>query len=220
MGFAWGFTGGILSTGVLALPDHIVHLIVEYPTVLTLIVTLISTTLSIITSMCVFLYSYISGPKSYPSIIAQVLHICRQRSSSAPPLRTDVTVQASHCNSAEQADLGIAMEFSQAVGPHVGGLCGNHISKHKVRTFLNEPSGDMFDAGLYSWSTLLLPTLVQWPVVTFGTELDLGSVAFVNQLSTDLVTPEANTGMSLYKFQWPATVRVLKRNRSSTSTRI
>ncbi|KAG1837654.1 hypothetical protein DFJ58DRAFT_144476 [Suillus subalutaceus] len=50
MGLAWGFIGGILYTRVLALPDHIVRLIVEYPTVLTLIVTLISTTLSNITS--------------------------------------------------------------------------------------------------------------------------------------------------------------------------
>ncbi|KAG1877265.1 hypothetical protein F4604DRAFT_1924339 [Suillus subluteus] len=191
MGFAWGFTGGILFTGVLALPDHIVRLIVEYPTELTLIVTLISTTLSIITSMYIFLYK--SNPKPHHSVIAQVLHICGQRSASAPPLRADDTVQASHCNSTEQADLGIAMEISQAVGPHVGRLCGDHISEHEVCTILNEPNEDIFDAGSYSWSTLLLPTLVQWPVTTFGTELDLGSVAFVNQLSTDLNAQEANT---------------------------
>lgn len=88
-----------MFTGVLALPDHIVRLIVEYPTVLTLIVTLISTTLSIATSMCVLLH--VSSPTSYPSGIIQVLHICRQRSASAPSLRADYTVQASHCNSAE-----------------------------------------------------------------------------------------------------------------------
>ncbi|KAG2110499.1 uncharacterized protein F5147DRAFT_126140 [Suillus discolor] len=187
MGFAWGFTGAIWYMGVLALPDHIVYLIVEYPTVMTLIVTLISTALAIITSTYVFLCT--SSLKSYPSVIAQVLHIFRQGSASAPPFRViDYTVQASHCNSAEQADLDIAMVISQAVGPHVGGLCDGHISKHEVCAVLNEPSGDMFDAGLYSWSTFLLPTLIQWPVEIFGTELDLGSAAFVNQLNRDLHT--------------------------------
>ncbi|KAG2030595.1 hypothetical protein BDR03DRAFT_974395 [Suillus americanus] len=44
-----------------------------------------------------------------------------------------------------------------------------------------------------SWGTLLLPTHVQWPVGMFGTELDLGSVAFVSQLSTDLNTEYANS---------------------------
>jgi hypothetical protein len=140
MGFAWGFTGGILYTGVLALPDHIVYLITKYPTELTLIVTLISTTLSIITSMCVFLHP--SGPKSYPFVIAQVFHICGQRSTSAPPLRADYTVQASHCNSVEQADLGIAMEISQVVGPHVSGVCSDHISEHEVCTTFDEPGKD------------------------------------------------------------------------------
>jgi hypothetical protein len=37
-----------------------------------------------------------------------------------------------------------------------------------------------------SWNTLLLPTRIQWPVKMFGAELDLGSVAFANQLSMDL----------------------------------
>ncbi|KAG2065549.1 hypothetical protein BDR04DRAFT_1121778 [Suillus decipiens] len=122
-----------------------------------------------------------------------VVHICRQRSASAPPLRTDYTAQASHCSSVEQADLGVAMEISQAVGSHIGGLCDGRISTHEeVRTIVNEPSGDMFDASLYSWSTLLLPTLIHWPVPMTGTELDLGSAAFVNQLNTDLNTPLAN----------------------------
>ncbi|KAG2065139.1 hypothetical protein BDR04DRAFT_1109009 [Suillus decipiens] len=44
-----------------------------------------------------------------------------------------------------------------------------------------------------SWSTLLLPTVIQWPVGIVGTELDLGSVAFVNQLSTDLFEQNANS---------------------------
>ncbi|KAG2028808.1 hypothetical protein BDR03DRAFT_976296 [Suillus americanus] len=43
-----------------------------------------------------------------------------------------------------------------------------------------------------SWGTLLLPTHVQWPVGMFGTELDLGSAAFINQLSTDLNTENAD----------------------------
>jgi len=92
------------------------------------------------------------------------------------------------------------MEISQVVSSHVRGLCGDHIFEHEVCTIVNEPSGYMFDAGSYSWSTLLLPTLVQWPVATFGTELDLGSVAFVNQLNADLNTWNANAGMSLLPF--------------------
>ncbi|KAG2031825.1 hypothetical protein BDR03DRAFT_971722 [Suillus americanus] len=44
-----------------------------------------------------------------------------------------------------------------------------------------------------SWSTFLLPTVVQWPVPMFGTELDLGSIAFVSQLSTDLNAQQAIT---------------------------
>ncbi|KAG2095157.1 hypothetical protein BD769DRAFT_1584662 [Suillus cothurnatus] len=154
MGFAWGFTGGILSTGVLALPDHIVHLIVEYPTMLTLIVTLISTTLSIITSMFFTfavkeaLRHHLSGPMS----------LFKLRTAIALSRPTWV------------------LQWSSLK------LSALTLVVYAVITFLNT-----------SWSTLLLPTLVQWPVVTFGTELDLGSVAFVNQLSTDLVTPEANT---------------------------
>ncbi|KAG2071073.1 hypothetical protein BDR04DRAFT_572422 [Suillus decipiens] len=68
MGFAWGFTGEILPTDVLPLLDHIVHLIVGYPTVLTLMVTSISTILSIVTSLF-FTYAvkkalrhHLSGP--------------------------------------------------------------------------------------------------------------------------------------------------------------
>jgi len=53
LGFAWGLVGAILFQEVIALPDQVVRLIVEYPTVLTLVVTLIATALSIITSVCV-----------------------------------------------------------------------------------------------------------------------------------------------------------------------
>ncbi|KAG2031826.1 hypothetical protein BDR03DRAFT_971727 [Suillus americanus] len=153
MGFAWGFTGGILFTGVLALPDHIVHLIVEYPTVLTLIVTLISTTLSIITSMFFTfavkeaLRHHLSGPMT----------LFKLRTAIALSRPTWVL----RWRSLKLSVLTLAV--------------------YAVVAFLNT-----------SWSTLLLPTLVQWPVATFGTELDLGSVAFVNQLSTDLNAQEAN----------------------------
>lgn len=99
LGFAWGFTGAILFRGVIALPDHIVSLIVEYPTVLTLVVTLISTALSMITTACGSIYMY--NLKSHTPVSAQILHICCQRSSSSPPLRADYIVQASHCDSAE-----------------------------------------------------------------------------------------------------------------------
>ncbi|KAG1840854.1 hypothetical protein F4604DRAFT_1939882 [Suillus subluteus] len=154
MGFAWGFTGGIVFTGVLALPDHIVYLIVEHPTVLTLIVTLISTTLSIITSMFFTfavkeaLRHHLSGP----------IALFELRTAIALSRPTWVL----RWKSLKLSALTLAV--------------------YAVVTFLNT-----------SWSTLLLPTLVQWPVATFGTELDLGSVAFVNQLSTDLNTPEVNT---------------------------
>ncbi|KAG1837652.1 hypothetical protein DFJ58DRAFT_846391 [Suillus subalutaceus] len=154
MGFAWGFTGGILFTGVLALPDHIVRLIVEYPTELTLIVTLISTTLSIITSMFFTfavkeaLRHHLSGPMT----------LFKLRTAIALSRPTWVL----RWRSLKLSALTLAV--------------------YAVITFLNT-----------SWSTLLLPTLVQWPVATFGTELDLGSVAFVNQLSTDLNAQEANT---------------------------
>ncbi|KAG1817209.1 uncharacterized protein BJ212DRAFT_1501085 [Suillus subaureus] len=153
MGFAWGFTGGILFTGVLALPDHVVRLIVEYPTVLTLIVTLISTTLSIITSMFFTfavkeaLRHHLSGPMT----------LFKLRTAIALSRPTWVL----RWRSLKLSALTLAV--------------------YAVVAFLNT-----------SWSTLLLPTLVQWPVTTFGTELDLGSVAFVNQLSTDLNAMEAN----------------------------
>ncbi|KAG1837656.1 hypothetical protein DFJ58DRAFT_815425, partial [Suillus subalutaceus] len=154
MGFAWGFTGGILFADVLALPDHIVHLIIAYPTVLTLIVTLISTTLSIITSMFFTfavkeaLRHHLSGPMT----------LFKLRTAIALSRPTWVL----RWRSLKLSALTLAV--------------------YAVITFLNT-----------SWSTLLLPTLVQWPVSTFGTELDLGSAAFVNQLSTDINAVQANT---------------------------
>ncbi|KAG1787125.1 uncharacterized protein HD556DRAFT_1410779 [Suillus plorans] len=141
MGFAWGFTGAILYTGVLALPDNVVHLIVEHPTVLTLIVTLISTALSITTSMC--------GP-----------------SITLFKLRTAIALS--------RPTWVLRWRFLK--------LSLLTLVVYAMVTFLST-----------SWSTLLLPTLVEWPVGTFGTELDLGSAAFVDQLSTDLTTPNANS---------------------------
>lgn len=154
MGFAWGFTGGLLFTGVLALPDHIVRLIVDYPTVLTLIVTLISTTLSIVTSMFFTfavkeaLRHHLSGP----------ITLFKLRTAIALSRPTWVL----RWKSLKLSALTLVV--------------------YSVINFLNT-----------SWSTLLLPTLVEWPVTTFGTELDLGSAAFVNQFSTDLNTAQANS---------------------------
>jgi len=54
---------------------------------------------------------------------------------------------------------------------------------------------------LYSWNTLLLPTRIQWPVKMFGAELDLGSVAFANQLSMDLNLMQESAGMLLFQSQ-------------------
>ena len=59
----------------------------------------------------------------------------------------------------------------------------------------------MFETVLYSWSTLLLPTLVQLPVAMSGMELDLGSIAFANQLSVDLHVLQENIGMHTFHFQ-------------------
>jgi len=92
------------------------------------------------------------------------------------------------------------MEITQVVGPHICGFCDDHISEHEVSTISNDPRV-MFETLWYSWSTLLLPTLVQWLVAMSGTELDLGSVAFVNQLNVDINTPQANSGMCMFRSQ-------------------
>jgi len=132
--------------------------------------------------------------KAHTSVTAQVLYICRQRSSSLPPLRADYVVQASHCNSAEQAVLGIAMEVPQVVGSYVGGLCDGRISELEVCTMFNDMRTNT-DTPLYSWSTLLLPILVQWPIPLSGTELNMGSIAFATKLSDDLNVLTTNNGM-------------------------
>ncbi|KAG1839378.1 hypothetical protein C8R48DRAFT_782096 [Suillus tomentosus] len=155
LGFAWGFAGAILYTGVLALPDNVVRLIEEHPTVLTLIVTLIATALSITTSMFFTfalkeaLRHHLSGP-----------------SITLFKLRTAIALS--------RPTWVLRRKFLK--------LSLLTLVVYAMVTFLNT-----------SWSTLLLPTLVEWPVVTFGTELDLGSAAFVNQLSTDLNVENANT---------------------------
>jgi len=132
--------------------------------------------------------------KPHTSVAAQVLHICRQRSSSLPPLRADYVVQASHCDSVEQADLGIAMEVPQVVGSHVGGLCDDPIFELEVCTMFNDIRTNT-DTPLYSWSTLLLPILVEWPVPLSGTELNMGSIAFTTKLSDDINVFTTNNGM-------------------------
>jgi hypothetical protein len=132
--------------------------------------------------------------KPHTSVTAQVLHICRQRSSSLPPLRADYAVQASHCDSAEQAGLGIAMEVPQVVGSHVGGLCDDSISELEVCTIFNHMRTTT-NTPLYSWSTLLLPILVQWPIPLSGTELNMGSIAFATKLSDDLNANSTTSGM-------------------------
>ncbi|KAG1898657.1 uncharacterized protein F5891DRAFT_1237123, partial [Suillus fuscotomentosus] len=150
MGFAWGFTGAILYTGVLALPDNAVHLIVEHPTVLTLIVTLISTALSITTSMF-FTFALKEALRHHLSGLSITLF----------KLRTAIALS--------RTTWVLRWRFLK--------LSLLTLVVYAMVTFLST-----------SWNTFLLPTLVQWPVETFGTELDLGSVAFLNQLSRDLHT--------------------------------
>ncbi|KAG2144476.1 hypothetical protein DEU56DRAFT_205731 [Suillus clintonianus] len=147
MGFAWGFTGGLLFADILALPDHIVYLILEHPTVLTLIVTLISTVLSIITSM----FFTFAVKEAFRHHLSGPITLFRLRTAIALSRPTWVL----RWRSLKLSALTLLV--------------------YAVITFLNT-----------SWSTLLLPTLVQWPVAMSGTELDLGSAAFVNQLSVDL----------------------------------
>ncbi|OAX39856.1 hypothetical protein K503DRAFT_49717 [Rhizopogon vinicolor AM-OR11-026] len=157
MGFAWGFTGGILFEKVIALPDYIVHLIVEHPTVLTLVVTLISTALSMITSVFFTfavkeaLRHHLSGPMTLFK------------------LRTAIALSRP----------------SWVLRRKYLGLSALTLAVFAMIEFLNS-----------SWSTLLLPTLVQWPVTLTGTELNLGSVAFTNQLNDDLIVLAAENTQS------------------------
>ncbi|KAG1744548.1 uncharacterized protein EDB91DRAFT_189470 [Suillus paluster] len=53
LGFGWGFMGALSYFQYIALPDWAVRLIVEYPTALTLVISLISTVLSVITTRSV-----------------------------------------------------------------------------------------------------------------------------------------------------------------------
>ncbi|KAG1805605.1 hypothetical protein EV424DRAFT_276757 [Suillus variegatus] len=155
MGFAWGFTGAIWYMEVLVLPDHIVYLIVEYPTVLTLIVTLISTALAIITST---FFTF--------SVKEALRHHLSGSSITLFKLRTAIALS--------RPTWILRWRFLK--------LSALTLVVYAMVTFLST-----------SWSTFLLPTLVRWPVETFGTELDLESGAFVNQLSTDLKISEANS---------------------------
>lgn len=49
-----------------------------------------------------------------------------------------------------------------------------------------------------SWTTLLLPTLLWWPVTINGTDLDLGSSAFNAKLGSDLNAPGRKGCVSLF----------------------
>ncbi|KAG2065152.1 hypothetical protein BDR04DRAFT_1145535 [Suillus decipiens] len=157
MAFPWCFTGYILLVDVLTLPDHIVHLIVKYPTELTMIVTLISTVLSIITSW-LFKSAVNRASQHYFSEL---------RSITLFELRTAAALSTAPTWVWPRRDF-----LPLSVGA---------LTVFAVVTLLHS-----------SWSTLLLPTVVQWPVRMTGTELDLGSVAFGNQLSTDLNEYYAN----------------------------
>ncbi|KAG1898650.1 uncharacterized protein F5891DRAFT_1190741 [Suillus fuscotomentosus] len=175
MGFAWGFTGAILYSGVLVLPDNVVHRIIEHPTVLTLIATLIATALSITTSMFFrfalkeALRHHLSGPsitlfKLRTAIaLSRPIWVLRRRFLKLSLLTLVVYAMVTF------------------------------LSTRSALFSTNQTSGDMSDADSYSWSTFLLPTLIERPVGIFGTELDLGSAAFVNQLSTDINDENANT---------------------------
>ncbi|KAG0708734.1 hypothetical protein DFH29DRAFT_993613 [Suillus ampliporus] len=147
MGFAWGFTGGIFFEDVIPLPDHIVHLIVEYPTVLTLVVTLISTALSVITSM----FFTFAVKEALGHRLSGPITLFKLRTAIALSRPTWILRQG-------------FLKLSVLT-----------LAVYAMVTLLNT-----------SWSTLLLPSVLQWPVPMFGTELDLGSVAFANQLSADL----------------------------------
>lgn len=142
---------------VLTLPDHIVHLIVKYPTELTMIVTLISTLLSIITSW--FFKSVVNRASQH--------YFSELRSITLFELRIAVALSTAP-----------TWVWPQLKFPR---LSAGALAVFAVVTLLHS-----------SWSTLLLPTVVQWPVKMTGTELDLGSVAFGNQLSVDLNGYQAN----------------------------
>lgn len=85
------------------------------------------------------------------------------------------------------------MEVPQVVGSHVGGLRDGRISELEVCTVFND-TRTTTDTPLYSWSTLLLPIPVQWPVPLSGTELNMGSVAFATKLSDDLYFNSTTSG--------------------------
>ncbi|KAG2065375.1 hypothetical protein BDR04DRAFT_1108633 [Suillus decipiens] len=158
LSFAWGFTGEILFMNVIALPDHIVHLIVAHPTDLTLIVTLISTILSIITSALFTL----AVREAFQHHLSKPITLFKLRTAIALSTGRPTWVWSRRWEFLKLSALALAF--------------------YAVVTLLHT-----------SWNTLLLPTLVQWPVGMLGTELDLGSVAFVTKLSTDLYTPEQNS---------------------------
>ncbi|OAX39860.1 hypothetical protein K503DRAFT_865091 [Rhizopogon vinicolor AM-OR11-026] len=154
MSFACGFTGGILFEKVIPLPDHVVRLIVEYPTELTLIVTLISTALSMITSGHASIYMF------FTFAVKEALRHHLSGPMTLFKLRTAIALS--------RPSWVLRWKYLK--------LSALTLVVFAMIGFLNS-----------SWSTLLLPTLIQWPVELTGTELNLGSVAFTNQLNDDLI---------------------------------
>ncbi|KAG2071076.1 hypothetical protein BDR04DRAFT_1099070 [Suillus decipiens] len=153
MSFAWGLIGEILLVDVLALPDNIAGLINIYPTELTLIVTLISTTLAMITSLF-FTYAV---EKALWHHLSGSITLFKLRTAIALSTQTWVWRQKFLTLSALVCAVYAAFALLHS-----------------------------------SWTTLLLPTSISWPVGMYGTELDLGSTAFENQLRTDLNNMQAN----------------------------
>lgn len=55
LAFAWGFLGAVLLRRSLPLPYLLAHIMVDYPSETTMVVTLLGTVLSVATTLCPFL---------------------------------------------------------------------------------------------------------------------------------------------------------------------
>ncbi|KAG1733797.1 hypothetical protein EDB19DRAFT_1190097 [Suillus lakei] len=147
LGFGWGFMGALWYFQFMALPDRIVRLILEYPTTLTLVVSLISTVLSVITtSLLTF-------------SMKEALRHDLAKSISLFGLRAAIALT--------KPSLVISRDKRHWKYVLLTGTIFGMI------TFLNS-----------CWNTLLLPTLIEWPVTLSGTELDISSSTFNDVLST------------------------------------
>ncbi|KAG2039845.1 hypothetical protein BDR03DRAFT_1008525 [Suillus americanus] len=147
--FCWGFVIIVWRQQYVILPDSVTDLIPRYPTILTLVSSVISTILSVITTA---LLSF-AVKKAINHYIARPVSLVKLQAAMAltqpePFLRWD----------------HYKLSFFTLI--FVG-----------LVTLLNS-----------SWTTLLLPTLLLWPVPISGTDLDLGSSAFDAKLRSDLNT--------------------------------